>query len=176
MLFCFGQRASSFCGSKHSSTCRWHSTTEFHGNGSACRTCRANCKSISKSLVSSLDRMPDYQLKESVMDHLDGGQISFGAQIETDMVISLAMGILKWIRINKFWVFVFLLQASSAITSICLHLLWRGSRRLLALTHLSWLITYLLLLIRRTRLMIVILPLAWLGISRELSRLMSLVS
>lgn len=131
-------------------------------------------KQLKKSGVRSVNRLTHIQLKDNVTAHLQGGQISFGAELETDVIITLRMGIWRWLRVNRLWACTFVLQVSSVVASILMHLLWRHSPCLLALTCVSCFFVYLVLLIGRSKFLIVILPLAWLGIGLEFLRLVSL--
>ncbi|KAK4175469.1 hypothetical protein QBC36DRAFT_189827 [Triangularia setosa] len=131
-------------------------------------------KQLERSGVKSVNKLTHLQLKDHVTAHLQGGQISFGAEIETDMIIILRIGVWKWLRINRLWVCAFALQVLSVVASIFLHLLWRASPTLLGLTYVACFVVYLLLLIRKTKLLILILPLVWLGIGIEVLRLVSL--
>ncbi|KAK0744565.1 hypothetical protein B0T21DRAFT_280580 [Apiosordaria backusii] len=131
-------------------------------------------RELKRSGIKSTKRLTDPQLKQNVMAHLQGGQISFGADLETDMIITLRMGVWRWLGINRLWACAFALQMLSVIASLLLHLLWRESPSLLALAYVSCFLVCCVLLTKGTKFLIVILPLAWLGIGLEFSRLVSL--
>lgn len=115
------------------------------------------------------------QLQDEAAQRFGCGTVSFGAnnEEEHDVVIGLGMGVRGWLRIKKWWALAFTLQMAVWIVAVSLHTLWRGVPGLLAISYTACFIVYCTLLVKRTVLLKLIIPITWFAIGLEGLRVMT---
>lgn len=125
--------------------------------------------------IESTKGMTDSELRDLLSAKLSGGQISFGAEMEKDTIVGLREWVQRWWGKEKSWATAFGFHCGVFICVMIFALLWKPTWPLLAIAAVTCILLYLIMLLRRTKLMWVILSWSWLAFGITASKVYYLI-
>ncbi|KAK4220626.1 hypothetical protein QBC38DRAFT_176088 [Podospora fimiseda] len=122
--------------------------------------------------ASPTPQMTDRQLRDLVKQKLDGGEISFGADLEYEEIVGLRQWAWSWCKREPGWTAALLCHIAVFFTMVLLLMLWKRLWFFLVISWVGSLALLLVMLLKLPDLWLIIWGVSWIAIGIELVRVL----